>query len=167
MWKRWWYLDRCREVGTEAVFQKRVWPLQTSPNDRRPVTTTRNSYLAAYRESVCVLLMTDMYSIQLVSLSTCLLLCLQIEELGIEPRLLEKWKERKELKKQAAGAGGKPATSRAAATLVVVGLSSGSLAWTKDRLRQWSRANGLVLAACIIAAAVAIACALILSRCSG
>eukprot|EP00752_Nemacystus_decipiens_P011356 g10090.t1 len=81
----------------------------------------------------------------------------KIEELGIEPRLLEKWKERKELKKQAAGAGGKPATSRGTATLVVVGLSSGSLAWTKDRLRQWSQANGLVLAACIIAAAVAIA----------
>ena len=94
--------------------------------------------------------------------------CRQIEDLGIEPRLLEKWKERKELKKQAAaGAGGKPVTSRGAATLVVVGLSSGSLAWTKDRLRQWSRANGLVLAACIIAAAVAIACALVLRRCSG
>jgi len=72
---------------------------------------------------------------------------------------------RKELKKQGTVAGEKPATSRRTATLVVVGLSSGSLAWTKDRIRNLCQANGVLLAALIVAPAVAIACALIVGLC--
>ncbi|CAM9801827.1 unnamed protein product [Ectocarpus sp. 6 AP-2014] len=91
----------------------------------------------------------------------------KIDELGIDPRLLEKWKARKELKKQGAVAGGRPVSaSRGTATLVMVGLSSGSLVWTKERIRTWSQAHGVLLALCVLIAAVAIACTLILSRCS-
>ncbi|CAM9537336.1 unnamed protein product [Ectocarpus fasciculatus] len=91
----------------------------------------------------------------------------KIDELGIDPRLLEKWMARKELKKQGAVAGGRPVSaSRGTATLVVVGLSSGSLAWTKERIRTWSHSHGVLLALCVLIAAVAIACTLILSRCS-
>ena len=73
---------------------------------------------------------------------------------------------RKELKKQGEVAGEKPVNSRGAATLVVVGLSSGSVAWMKDRIRNLYQTNGVVLAACIVAVAVAIACALVVGRCS-
>lgn len=89
----------------------------------------------------------------------------QIEELGIDPRLLEKWMARKELRKQGEVVGEKPDATRTA-KLLMKGLSSGSMVWTQERIRSWSRANGVVLAALIVAAAVAMACALILRRCS-
>ncbi|CAM9956806.1 unnamed protein product [Scytosiphon promiscuus] len=90
----------------------------------------------------------------------------KIEDLGIDPRLLEKWMARKELKKQGAVAGEQQPGSRHAATLVVVGLSSGSVAWAKERIRSLSEAHGLALATCLVIAAVAIACTLVLTRCS-
>ncbi|CAN0331631.1 unnamed protein product, partial [Hapterophycus canaliculatus] len=90
----------------------------------------------------------------------------QVEDLGIDPRLLEKWMARKELRKQGAVAGEHQLASRHAATLVVVGLSSGSLAWTKDRIRSLIQAHGVALAVCLVITAVAMACTLMLSRCS-
>lgn len=90
----------------------------------------------------------------------------QIEDLGIDPRLLEKWMVRQELKKNATVTTEKQAASRGAATLVFVGLSSGALVWLEDRVRRWRESHGVVLAACIVAVAVGIACAVIVRRCA-
>lgn len=90
----------------------------------------------------------------------------QIEDLGIDPRLLEKWMSRKELQKQLAAAGEAKPNSRGTAALIAIGLSKGSVSWVKDRLCRWKAANGIVLAACIVALAVGLACMVIVRRCS-
>ena len=100
---------------------------------------------------------------------TCLHSSCKVEDLGIDPRLLEKWMARKEQKKQlvAAGTGQKPVVAtRKTATVLLLGLSAGSVVWLKERALRWRKANGVVLAACIVAVAVGVACALIARRCA-
>lgn len=92
--------------------------------------------------------------------------CLQLEDLDIKPSLVEKYLARKEQRKQEGASGEKPAASKGAATLVVIGLSSGSYTWCKGKARIWIESHGVLLAAFVVAVAVGGVCMFFLNHCT-
>lgn len=90
----------------------------------------------------------------------------QIDDLDIEPPLLQKYLAKKEHQKKQQEAGEELTVSRSTAMLIFVGLSSGSYLWLERKMHELMIAHGVLVAAFIVAVAVGTTSMFFLSRCA-